>query len=102
MEYKGVKLYGECQQFQTVIGNLLSFYQPPNTSALNFAVRDVRACINALFDTYKAQVHRNYPDGEPGSIERKKMNWTVSQLKRDKNKFIKESWKRLKGNIWRG
>lgn len=102
MEYKGVKLYGEVQQFQNVCGNLLAYYQPPNTAHLEFAVRDVRACINALFDNYVAAVHRNYPDGESGTLERKKHNWTISQLKRDKTKFIKESFKALKGNIWRG
>lgn len=102
MEYKGVKLYGEVQQFQNVCGNLLSFYCPPNTSALEFACRDISACINALFDNYVAAVQRNYPDGDAGTLERKKHNWTVSQLKRDKNKFTKEVRKRLRGNIWRG
>ena len=102
MEYQGIKLCGECQQFQTVVGNLLVFYIPPNTAALEFAVRDVRACINALFDTYKAQVHRNYLEGGPNTQERKKYNWSVSQLKRDKKKFIKMSYARLKSNIWRG
>lgn len=102
MLYNGIKLCGEVQQFQTVVGNLLTFYRPPNDSALEFSARDVRACINALFDTYKAQIQRNYLDGGPGTLERKRLNWSVAQLKRDKTKFTKAAYQRMKRNIWHG
>jgi hypothetical protein len=102
MMYNGVKLYSEADKFDNVAGNLISFCHPPNMERVNAAVSNLRSVIYLLAESCIENVHKNYPNGEPGTEERKRHNWTISEIRRIAKKRTKGLHKEIRSHVWRG
>src|SRR5258708_39555482 len=102
MIYNGVKLYHEADTYEEAAGILLSYCHPPNPQAVHSAHSVVTTCLHALKDYLLLRVERNYPNGVPNTIERKKYNWTRSAIKRSNSAALEKARKSLSKNVWKG
>ncbi len=99
MKDDGVRLYGEVDSYNQACGVLLSRLKPRHDSDVA-AVRQVYfAAIEGMYYRHYAMVQK-YKDSP--MYDRKRFAYTITALRRLKNKFRKSATGELGKHVWTG
>lgn len=102
MMHDGIKLYSEADTFEMTAGTLLSHLHATHEGEAKCLARIYRRSLQALFEYESRNCLNNHVDGDPGSIEQKRRNYTIRALRQLKKKFQKAAHADLERRRWKG
>lgn len=98
----GVELFGQADQFEVRAGVLIKFCKPPNDQALHSTRLAVTTALLALQEHYINSVKKDHGHAEKNSVEQKRHNLTIRQIRNSCKEYRKYLGMRLAKNVWKG